>query len=99
DFIPQLAAAALARVQGGKLDYVQLGQAAIDALNQRAIQIWLNDKEDAQQLAALGWDGALHPEQGADFIALVDSNLGYNKVDSVLERSISYEVAWPDGND
>ncbi|MEZ4661009.1 MAG: DUF4012 domain-containing protein [Caldilineaceae bacterium] len=99
DFIPQLAAAALARVQGGKLDYVQLGQAAIAALDQRAIQVWLNDKEDAQQLAALGWDGALHPEKGADFIALVDSNLGYNKVDSVLKRAIAYEVTWPNGDD
>ncbi|MEZ4710781.1 MAG: DUF4012 domain-containing protein [Caldilineaceae bacterium] len=99
DFIPQLAAAALARVQGGHLDYVRLGQATIDALNQRAIQVWLNDKEDAQQLAALGWDGALHPEKGADFVALVDSNMGYNKVDSVLERAVAYDVSWPDGAD
>lgn len=98
DFIPQLAAAALARVQGGNLDYVALGQAAMNALDQRAIQLWLNDKEDAQQLAALGWDGGLHPEKGADFIALVDSNLGYNKVDSVLERSVDYQVSWPNGD-
>ncbi|MCL6482540.1 MAG: hypothetical protein K6U02_12550, partial [Firmicutes bacterium] len=52
-----------------------------------------------QFAAELGWDGALKPEPGADYVALVDSNMGYNKVDAVLERSMRYQVTWPDGPD
>ncbi|MBK8049697.1 MAG: DUF4012 domain-containing protein [Anaerolineales bacterium] len=48
-------------------------------------------------LAANGWDGALHPAPGADFVAVVDANLGYNKVDAALQRSLDYSVTWPAG--
>ena len=45
----------------------------------------------------LGW--GLQPEPGADFLAVVDTNMGYNKVDAVVERSLGYTVTWPDGPD
>ncbi|NJN81541.1 MAG: hypothetical protein HC802_04155 [Caldilineaceae bacterium] len=50
-------------------------------------------------LAEAGWDGRLMPEPNADYLALVDTNMGYNKVDAVLERSVHYDVTWPDGED
>ncbi|MBK8047347.1 MAG: hypothetical protein IPK16_09650 [Anaerolineales bacterium] len=63
----------------------------------RTLQLWLADAGGQAALAANGWDGALHPEPEADFVAVVDANLGYNKVDAALQRSLDYSVTWPGG--
>ncbi len=97
DFMPALVDAMLARLQGGGTDYAKLAQAGVVALNQRSIQLWMVDEMAAAQLAQLGWDGALRPpagENAGDFLALVDSNLGYNKVDAAIERALDYEIEW-----
>jgi hypothetical protein len=97
DFMPLMAAAVLEKVRTGKVDYVALLQAGIQALDERAVQVWVEEPVLQDQLAELGWDGGLHPEPGADFLSLIDSNIGFNKVDAILRRSVFYEVAWPDG--
>lgn len=97
DFIPLLADAAIVRLQSGKFNPLSLLNGITDALNQRAIQIWLDDPLAAELIAKQGWDGSLHPQEDADFVALVDMNMGYNKVNAVLERSLSHTVTWPDG--
>ena len=43
----------------------------------RSLQLWVRDPATQKTLAALGWDGSLQPAAGADFLAVVDSNLGY----------------------
>lgn len=96
DFMPKLVDAALRKMKSG-VDYGALTAAGIRALDERSIQIWLDDPFLAEQLALLGWDGALRPLPEADFVAPVDSNLGYNKVDLVLEREIAYSVSWVEG--
>jgi hypothetical protein len=99
DFVPLLAKAVTARLQAGNVDYGALLQAGLDALQYRELQIWVEDAQVAQILATLGWDGGLHPDPASDYLALVDTNIGYNKVDSVLNRSLRYEVTWPQGAD
>ncbi|MCX6044030.1 MAG: DUF4012 domain-containing protein [Chloroflexi bacterium] len=95
DFIPALAKLAMQRLQSGQVDYISLVQATQMALNERAIQIWVDEPATTEQLAKLDWDGALKPQPGADFLALVDMNMGYNKVNAVIKRSLSYTVTWP----
>lgn len=97
DFMPTLAQAALNRVRGGRFNPLHLAAATLAALDERAIQVWLVDPDASALLASHGWDGSLQPQEGADLLALVDTNMGYNKVDAVLQRSISYTVTWPDG--
>lgn len=98
DFMPEFAGAVLQRVQAGNLDLVAIVEAGLAALNERAVQAVVNDPEAAQALADLGWDGGIAPVADADYLALIDTNMGYNKVDSVLERSLDYAVDWqPDG--
>lgn len=97
DFMPFLGEAAIQRIQKGGVDNALLIQALHQSLEERAIQIWVQEPEAAEQLAILGWDGSLRPPLAGDFLALVDSNFGYNKVDSVLEREIDYRVSWPEG--
>lgn len=97
DFIPLIAEAAIARLQSGNVNPLMLLEGITAALNERAIQIWLANPAAAKLMAQQGWDGRLAPEAGSDFISLVDMNMGYNKVNAVLERSLSYKVTWPDG--
>jgi hypothetical protein len=37
------------------------------------------------------WDGAVHPGEG-DFLMAVDSNVGFNKTNAVVESSLTYDV-------
>jgi hypothetical protein len=99
DFMPALAGAALARLSSGQVGYSALVEKSLQALNEGAIQIWVDDDEVAAQLAKAGWDGGIQPEEGADFLLYVDTNMGYNKVDAVMERALTYEVSWPGGPD
>ncbi len=97
DFIPLLAEGAIARLREGAFSPLALAAAATAALDQRGVQVWLAAPAAAEVLAAVGWDGALRPDPAADFVAAVDANMGYNKVDAVVERSLEYAVVWPDG--
>jgi hypothetical protein len=95
DFVPLVAGAALARLQAGDFDPAALVLELAAALDGRAIQIWVAQPEAQRVLAAAGWDGGLHPQAGADFLAVVDSNVGYNKVDAAIQRAVGYAVTWP----
>jgi hypothetical protein len=96
DFIPKLANSALQLVQSGELDHLRLVRAGLTALNQRSIQVWIDKPAVSTALARLGWDGGIHPTPDADFLAWVDTNMGYNKVDAVIKRSLDYRVEWSD---
>lgn len=96
-FMPLMAQAFLVKLESGDFSRLALLQAGIQAMNQRAVQVWVDDPRVMAQLAKLGWDGGLHPLPGGDFLAVVDSNLGFNKVDAVIERRLDYQVTWPDG--
>ena len=97
NFIPQMAAAAFARLQGGSFDSMRMAHAVQTALDERALQIWSTQPSITAELAGLGWDGGLHPDPSRDFLALVDTNMGYNKADAVVERALTYQLEWPAG--
>lgn len=97
DFIPKLADAALARVMRGQFDYLRMLSALQQSLEQRSIQLWFANPEIQTEVAAVGWDGALRPPRDGDFLAVVDTNFGYNKVNAVIEQRVVYQVVWPDG--
>ena len=95
DFIPKLAEGAVARIQQGNFDYLRMLSALQTSLTSRALQLWFTDGVLARELALLDWDGGLHPTREGDFLALVDTNFGYNKVNAIIEQSVNYTVAWP----
>lgn len=99
DFVPVLAGAILDRLKSRDFSLMRVVAAGTEALDQRAIQIWFENPQTMSQFTAAGWDGALHNVNGADYLALVDTNVGFNKVNAVVTREISYTVTWPeDGN-
>jgi hypothetical protein len=97
DFIPAIARTALDRIQGGEVDYGALLAAAQTAMDERSIQIWVNNPQVQSVIVDARWDGGLHPLPGADFLAVIDTNMGYNKADAAIERTLAYTVTWPEG--
>ena len=72
--------------------------AIFNSLEKNDIQIALNKKEDSQIISDLGWDGSIY--QGkcgvencvSDYLYLVEANLGVNKANYFLYRSIEESV-------
>lgn len=91
DFMGDLAAAARARLETGQVDFGQLAQALYSSLQEKHLLIAVNDAATAGLLAEAGWSGAVDPGSG-DFLLVVDSNVGWNKVNSVVQRSTNYIV-------
>ena len=93
DFMQQLGSAVLEKAM--KLDdqeqLLNMAKTMVELLDQGQIMVYFNDPTAQAALERGGWDGAVR--QGSnDFLYLVDSNVGFNKVDSVIDRSITYQV-------
>jgi hypothetical protein len=93
DFMGELVKAALAKVQSGAdLDMLALARVLYSTLEARHIQVTVDDASLAALLAQRGWDGALRPPADADFLMLVDSNVGFNKANLFVRPALDYEV-------
>ena len=96
DFIGQLTQAAFVRLQQKAVDPAALAAGIVQALDRRSVQVRLFNPVGQTILNEQAWDGALRPLPNADFLAVVDTNMGYNKVDAVLSRALDYQIRWPD---
>ena len=91
-FLNPIAAAILNRVLSGHdLSWEQLLRAMLGELDQRHIQIKLDDPTLSRLLTERGWDGAAARTAG-DFLMAVDTNVGYNKTNAVVSENLSYDV-------
>ncbi|MEJ5198547.1 MAG: DUF4012 domain-containing protein, partial [Anaerolineae bacterium] len=94
DFMSEIAAAALAKLQdGSRLDLLALGQAVLTMLDERHLQIAVSDAKLAARLAERRWDGALAAPAHGDFLAVIDTNVGFNKANALVKQEIGYRVA------
>lgn len=75
-----------------QLDLVAMGNAMIEAVDTRHLQIYMTDPTIAAQLSELGWDGRVTPPPNGDYLLVVDSNMGYNKANGMVEQLIDYRV-------
>jgi hypothetical protein len=93
-FLGGFAAAIQAKVETefGNIDLPKLARNMSAAANSRHLSIYLRDPDAAAALAATGWDGRLPSAPPGDFIMAVDTNVGYNKVNLLVERTLTYEV-------
>ncbi|HNP74699.1 MAG TPA: DUF4012 domain-containing protein, partial [Kouleothrix sp.] len=90
-YIGRLANAMIAQAQarGAGLDVWALALAFRRALSERHLLIDTPIPAAAALFARHGWDGAVRPGTN-DFLAVVDMNMGYNKVNASVTESISY---------
>lgn len=93
-FLGTFASAIMAKIQTdfGDIDPLLLVQNINMAIAQRHLQIYVTDPALASVLDAVDWDGRYENETGQDVLGVVDSNVGYNKVNSLIERQVSYRV-------
>ncbi len=95
DFMGELVKAALAKLQGGgagDLDLTAVGRAVYEALEGRRLQVALDEPAARTLFAQRGWDGGLRPAENADFLAVIDSNVGFNKANLLVRQRIDYRV-------
>jgi hypothetical protein len=93
DFMGELATATVAVIQGssdrGML--LALAREALALMREKHLLIAVDDPQAAALISWMGLDGALQIGPG-DFLMLVDTNMGFNKVDRRVERSLTYTV-------
>ncbi|HFD38842.1 MAG TPA: DUF4012 domain-containing protein [Anaerolineae bacterium] len=94
DFMGQIAAAAMQRLMTGQdVQPVKLAQALKRGLDEKHILLYLDDPQAAGLVRKHNWDGALiSPSLPSDQLLVVDSNVGFNKVDANITRAIHYQV-------
>ena len=99
DFMQQLGSVILDKVisSGGREQFLNLGKTLVELLNQGQLLIYFNNPAGQIALEEGGWDGGVHPGN-SDYLYWVDSNVGFNKVDSVIQRSLAYQVDLSDLN-
>jgi hypothetical protein len=90
DFMGILAQTVLERIreQPETVDQFKLLRALWQILQERHLLIYLEDPAAASWLRTQRWNGALRLAEG-DYIAAVDANLGFNKVNPHIERSLA----------
>ncbi|MGE3856195.1 MAG: DUF4012 domain-containing protein [Dehalococcoidia bacterium] len=70
--------------------------ALTEGIRSRDLQVYMRDPAAQALVARLGADGALEPVPGHDFLAVVDGNISFNKIQIAIRRDIVY-LARSDG--
>lgn len=93
DFVDEIMRAAMAKVLAKPSDVPWLDLLAVfrALLDERHIQIYVEEPSVQEVLRRHGWAGALAEGDG-DYLLVVDSNVGYNKVTASMEQSLGYDV-------
>ena len=93
DFMQVLGSVILDRAMSSSNQELQLklAKTIMELLDQGQLLIYFNNPTAQSALETAGWDGGLHPVS-SDYLYLVDSNVGFNKVDTIIQRSVSSRV-------
>ncbi|HWC13714.1 MAG TPA: DUF4012 domain-containing protein [Actinomycetota bacterium] len=68
------------------------------SLTEKHMQIWLRDPAEQAFIERMDWDGGLEPARGADYLNVVEQNVGGNKLDYFQQQTHELDVAF-DGDD
>lgn len=69
----------------------RLGLALRDLLERRDVMLYSPDEQLQAAFVAHGWDGGMRADD-SDYLMIVESNLGYNKVTPKVQRTMTYTV-------
>ncbi len=98
DFVSEAAGAAMRKIlsQPQSVPWVDVLAEIVCLFDERHFQVF-SDVDALQQVAvARGWAGGMGAA-GADYLCVVDANMGYNKVSASVETSVQYRVDLTDG--
>jgi hypothetical protein len=93
DFMGELLGAMMTRLETniGSLDLAGLMEVLRRGVEEKHILVYVNDSMVSQTLAENGWDGAIESGVG-DYLMVVDTNMGFNKVNPNIENDVRYRV-------
>ena len=94
DFLGPLAQALRSRLLDSldSIDPLFLAETMYRAAQEKHLQIYVHDSRVAAVLDEIDWDGRLELPESGDYLMVVDTNVGYNKANVVVESAISYKV-------
>ncbi|HET7145382.1 MAG TPA: DUF4012 domain-containing protein [Anaerolineales bacterium] len=90
-FINKITRALMEKIFNGDVDSEELATVFLQALNEHHILFQVDNPFMTSVLEKHHWDGAVRPD-GTDFLMVVDSNIGFNKTNAVVESSLVYDV-------
>ena len=103
NFLTSLTRELMARIsQASSEEHVPIAKAILQNLEERHIQIFIHDTSFQKAISNLGLDGsvAIPTCVGnclADFVGVIDANLGVNKANYFLTRNQSFNVTFSGG--
>ena len=100
DFLGALARAILNQAKIGEFPWTQVGKSLKQALEEKHIQIFLADQKARELVEELGWAGRTpriacgvsHTACSADYLMIVEANLGVNKANYFVKRDVGLET-------
>lgn len=92
-FIGKLAQPLLEKVLNARgQTWTQLLPTLMQLLNEKHILLQMDNEEATAFLQRKNWDGAVRIPRDSDYLMTVDTNMGYNKSNAIMESSIIYKV-------
>ena len=70
---------------------VRLAAGVQEAFEERDLLVYLNSPDSQSLIEEMEWDGRV-PQDTQDYLYVVDSNVGWNKVDRSIQRNVTYHV-------
>lgn len=93
DFLGAVGGALVRRVKDvGWIELGKMGKLVWDELDKKQILIWMRDSEIQKWMEKAGWGGRLGEPVG-DYLYIVESNLGANKANCCIKRSVDQWVS------
>ena len=75
------------------IDIAHISTSMLAAIEERHLQIWLNEDHEQALLRKLDWANELFGSDHDDTLFIVDSNMGQNLANMTTDRSATYDVA------
>lgn len=79
-------------LSGDSQTWPSLIRVIIQMLDEKHILLQFNDPEISPLITQRGWDGSVQPLPNSDFLMVVDSNVGFNKTNALMQTTIDYTV-------
>ncbi len=75
----------------GSINLTRFGKAVLQTLNEKHVLVYLRDPYGGGFARESNWDGAVTATT-SDYLFVVDTNMGFNKANAIVERRIDYQV-------
>jgi hypothetical protein len=77
----------------GQIDLLRFAQLMHEALETKHLLLYMADPATGGVLNELGWDGSVAGVPGQDLLLVVDTNVGFNKVNALVRNDFDYRVS------